>query len=134
MFLTRWSQWLRHLNSRAAAPVRRRRNWFSSHRPQLERLEDRCLLSTFTVINDASGGFGSLQWAVSEANFFAGEDRIEFNIPSSGVHTIATALEITDPVTIDGYTQPGAHANTLAVGNDAVVLIELDGSSAGAGV
>ena len=32
---------------------------------------------------------------------------------------------------IDGYTQTGASANTLAVGNDAVLLIELDGTSAG---
>jgi hypothetical protein len=30
-------------------------------------------------------------------------------------------------VTIDGYTQPGARANTRAVGNDAVLLIRLDG-------
>ena len=38
---------------------------------------------------------------------------------------------ITDTVTIDGYTQSGASANTLAVGSDAAILIELDGSSAG---
>jgi len=64
-------------------------------------------------------------------------DTIAFNIPSSvpgDVQTIipTTALPtITDPVIIDGYTQPGASANTLAVGSDAVLLIELDGSLAG---
>ena len=42
-------------------------------------------------------------------------DRIEFNIPGSGPHTIqvTSALpEITDPVVIDGYTQAGASQNT----------------------
>ncbi len=35
--------------------------------------------------------------------------------------------EITDPVTIDGYTQPGAKANSLALGDDAIILIRIDG-------
>ena len=39
------------------------------------------------------------------------------------------------PVSIDGYTQPGASANTLAVGGNAVLLIELNGDgAAGAGL
>jgi hypothetical protein len=44
---------------------------------------------------------------------------------------------ITGPVIIDGYTQPGASANTNSVesllGLNAVLRIELDGTSAGAG-
>src|SRR5262249_29527709 len=32
----------------------------------------------------------------------------------------------------DGYTQQGASANTLPAGDDAVLMIELDGTSAGA--
>jgi hypothetical protein len=36
-------------------------------------------------------------------------------------------------VTIDGYTQGDAEPNTLAVGNDAVLNIELDGTNAGSG-
>src|SRR5206468_11054651 len=39
----------------------------------------------------------------------------------------------TQPVTIDGYTQPGAAANTSATGNNAVLRIELNGASAGPG-
>ncbi len=41
---------------------------------------------------------------------------------------------ISDPVIIDGYTQPGAQANTVAAPGlpDAVLKIELDGSGAGA--
>ena len=48
-----------------------------------------------------------------------------------GVHTISPLSglpTITDPVTIDGYTQAGAVANTLATGDNAILLIELDGS------
>src|SRR5262249_28750367 len=41
-----------------------------------------------------------------------------------------TALpEITDPVVVDGFSQPGASPNTLANGNDAVLRVELDGSA-----
>ena len=63
-----------------------------------------------------------------------GTDTINFNIPGSGVHTItpSSALPaITDPVTIDGFTQPGSMANTQTVGDDAVLLIELNGANAG---
>ena len=41
----------------------------------------------------------------------------------------ATALPtVADPAIIDGYTQPGSSPNTLATGDDAVLLVELDGS------
>jgi CSLREA domain-containing protein len=56
-------------------------------------------------------------------------DTIVFNIPGSGVHTITPATsyaQIGDIVFIDGYTQPGAHANTLSVGDDALLLIAFD--------
>src|SRR5262249_11393718 len=39
---------------------------------------------------------------------------------------------VTNAVLIDGYTQPGTNANTLAVGDNAVLKIVLDGSLAGA--
>ncbi|MBA3544459.1 MAG: hypothetical protein H0T83_08480 [Chthoniobacterales bacterium] len=90
--------------------------------------------ATFTVINTSDSGAGSLRQAIIDANANPGADTISFDIPGTGVHTISplTALpEITDPVTIDGYTQPGASPNTLAEGNDAVLLIELEGSGAG---
>jgi titin len=64
-------------------------------------------------------------------------DTIAFAIPGSGVHTItlASALpDILDPVTIDGYTQPGnggtaASPNTLAVGDNAVILVKINGGT-----
>ena len=73
----------------------------------------------------------TLRAAIQEANAFEGADVIQFNIPGSGVKTISlsSALPVvTGQVTIDGYTQPGASVNTLAVGSNAVLLIELDGN------
>ncbi|MGE5415025.1 MAG: hypothetical protein ACM3NW_12670, partial [Syntrophomonadaceae bacterium] len=90
--------------------------------------------ATFTVVNTNDSGAGSLRQAILDANGNPGLDTIAFDIPGSGVHTItpATTLpSITDPVILDGYTQPGSSPNILAVGDDAVLLIELDGSTAG---
>jgi hypothetical protein len=45
-----------------------------------------------------------------------GADTINFNIPGAGVHTIVLTTWLpntTDPVTVDGYTQPGSSPNTL---------------------
>ena len=89
---------------------------------------------TFTVINTADSGAGSLRQAILDANALPGADRIEFAIPGAGVQTITplTALPtITDAVVVDGYTQPGASPNTLATGSDAVLLVELDGNGGG---
>jgi hypothetical protein len=89
--------------------------------------------NTFVVTNTDTFGPGSLGQAILDANTNPGADTITFNIPGSGVHTInlsASLPTITDPVTIDGYTQPGAGANTLALGSNAVLLIELNGVSA----
>ena len=85
--------------------------------------------ATLTVTSVADSGPGSLRQAILDANANTGADTIAFDIPGTGVQTIQpqTALpEITDPVTIDGYTQPGSSANTLAVGDDAVLLIEIN--------
>ncbi len=90
--------------------------------------------STFTVTNTNDSGAGSLRQAILDANASMGLDTIDFDIPGAGVHTIAptSALpSVTDPVIIDGYTQPGSSPNTLAVGDDAVLQIEIDGTSTG---
>jgi hypothetical protein len=96
---------------------------------------------TFTVTNTNLSGPGSLRQAILDANNSPGTDRIEFNIPSNDpgcdpsthVCTITPTAAfplpaITDRVTIDGYSQPGASVNTLANGDNAVLLIEIDGS------
>ncbi|MFM7071860.1 MAG: DUF4347 domain-containing protein, partial [Planctomycetota bacterium] len=93
------------------------------------------LLAAFTVTNTNDSGAGSLRQAILDANSLAGTDTISFNISGSGLQTIvlASALPtITDIVTIDGYTQPGSSANWASVGNNAVVLVAIDGSRAGA--
>jgi len=89
---------------------------------------------TFTVTNTNDDGPGSLRQAIESANSDAGVDVIAFNIPAwgrqpgTGKHTIQplTPLpHITDPVIIDGYTQPGAAPATDDT--PATLLIELDG-------
>ncbi len=93
-------------------------------------------INIFSVINTNDSGNGSLRQAILDANAapnsIDGRDEIHFNITSESVNIIAptSALPaITDPVIIDGYTQPGANPNTLATGNNAAIQIELDGDS-----
>src|SRR5688572_12038474 len=71
---------------------------------------------TFIVSNTSDSGAGSLRQAILDANATGDFDQITFAILGGGTQTIqpASALpDITDPVLIDGYTQPGASANTL---------------------
>ena len=102
----------------------------------IEPMEPRLLLSTYVVINTNDSGPGSLRDRINYANQNAGATptTIDFNIPGGGVHTIRplSPLPAVGNVLIDGYTQPGAHAGTLGTGNDAILLVELDGSLAGA--
>jgi hypothetical protein len=91
--------------------------------------------ATYTVTNTNNSGAGSLRQAVLDANANAGADTIAFNIPGAGVHTITPTSQlpdITDAVTIDGYTQPGASPNTQMTSDDAMLLIELNGAASGA--
>jgi hypothetical protein len=101
-------------------------------------LTNRLNADTLTVLNTDDAGAGSLRQAITDANAHSNSlnpgsapDTISFNIPGAGVHTISVAStlpSIPDPVIIDGYTQPGATTNTLAVGDNAALLIELNGS------
>ena len=51
----------------------------------MELLEDRVLLSTFTVLNTSDGGADSLRQAILESNASVGvADTIAFNIPGGG--------------------------------------------------
>lgn len=59
-------------------------------------------------------------------------DRIDFSIGASGVATIfpgSPLPTITQPVDINGYSVPGASANTTAVGDNADLRIRLDGDT-----
>ncbi len=99
--------------------------------------------ATFTVNSTSDpGGNGcnstecTLREAITAANRTSSADVINFNIVggTAPVKTISPTSElptITEAVTIDGYTQPGASPNTLAKGTDANLLIVLDGSNTG---
>ena len=115
-----------------------------------------CIAKTFVVTStadtgDASSGDGlcadatgncTLRAAIDEANANSCADVINFNIPHSDsgcnpsdvpawVCTTSPAADlpaITQPVTIDGYTQPGASPNTLADADDAVLQIQISGN------
>ena len=106
-----------------------RRTWTG-----FERLEDRRLLSAFTVINTGGGtGPGTLYDAITQANNHPNDngvpDVIDFKIPDAGINGVETIVltvplpDITDPVTINGETQ-----GLYAAGQPKVVI---DGSQAG---
>ncbi|MBL9169972.1 MAG: DUF11 domain-containing protein [Verrucomicrobiales bacterium] len=83
------------------------------------------------VTSTLDSGEGSLREAIGCANTQAGADTITFAIPGTGPHVIqlASALpELNGPVTIDGFSQPDAGANTsISTLTDARVRIELRG-------
>ncbi|HWP45948.1 MAG TPA: FG-GAP-like repeat-containing protein [Candidatus Limnocylindrales bacterium] len=100
------------------------------------------LAATFTVDSTGDGGDSNLtdgicndgtgkctlRAAIQQANSTLATDTIQFNIPGIGIQTITpgSALPtITNPVILDGTTQPGFITTPL---------IELDGSNAGPGV
>ena len=90
--------------------------------------------ASFAVTNTNDSGAGSLRQAIIDANANLGTDTIDFNIPGVGPHTIQPLLAlptITDPVIIDGYTQPGASPNTNGpgLGLNTTLTIELDGTN-----
>jgi len=92
--------------------------------------------ATFTVTNTLESGAGSLSDAIVQANAAPGTNTIAFNIlPLDGtVKTIFVTSQmppITQSVIIDGYTQDPTHShtNTQANADDAVLLIELNGTN-----
>lgn len=100
--------------------------------------------ATVTVsVEDTSsnvGAVGTFYWAITNAS---PGDTIAFNLPgpSSQVHYLKVPLNNGFPLvykknnlTIDGYTQPGASANTnpLTSSNNAVIKVVIDGRDGGA--
>ena len=86
------------------------------------------LREAITSINNGA----NLNADVVAVGAYGTSDTINFNIAGAGVHTITlTSLlpSITKSVLIDGYSQPGASVNTLAVGDNAVLLIEINGTN-----
>jgi hypothetical protein len=72
----------------------------------VQALEDRTVPSTFTVLNLADGGEGSLRQAILDANDLPGADEVRFADGLQGTIALGgVQLSITDDLTIDG---PGA--------------------------
>ena len=89
---------------------------------------------TFTVTNTNDSGAGSLRQAIFDTASSGGPHTIQFAIPGAGVHTITPLTPfpaITQPTTIDGYTQAGSSPNTLPFpqGTNAVITVELSGQA-----
>ena len=123
--------WLESLKSTCGLASRRqalgqqpRRHPATRCRLQLKALEDRCLLSTFTVINTNDSGGGWFRAAITRVNADTqpGVDTINFAI-GSGAQRISVRVyalpTITHAVVIDGTSQPGFAGTPL---------IELNGS------
>jgi len=100
---------------------------------------------------NVTGPDGSLRKAINDANNATGTSSIVFNIPTTdpgynpntGTFLIQPLSEsvpgalndhaldsIYKTTIIDGYTQPGASPNTLANGDNARLLIQIDGGKA----
>jgi parallel beta-helix repeat protein len=85
--------------------------------------------ATLLVTNTNDTGVGSLRQAISDANQSANLNRIHFAIGSTCGPRVFNLLiplpQITAPVIIDGYTQPGAARNTATTGNNGTLCIVL---------
>jgi len=86
--------------------------------------------ATYVVSNTLDSGNGSLRQAMLNANASLGLDTITFRIPGNGTHNVhiislhSNLPTITDPVVIDGTTQPGFSGTPV---------VELSGVNAGSG-
>jgi len=95
--------------------------------------------ATLTVVHTGDSGAGSLRQAITDANATSDADTIAFAMPGAGPFTITPATRLPNlrgVLTIDGFTQPGSHANTLAPdqgGLDAVPMIQVTGPGNGFG-
>jgi len=96
--------------------------------------------ATFTVTNTNDSGIGTLRQAILDANAGSDADLISFNIPTSDpgfqlssqhwrIDVSSAALPaVSNNLTIDGYSQPGATVNTNTPaqgGSNAQLKIEL---------
>ena len=78
----------------------------------------------------------SLRQAINRVNSNLLTDTIDFAITGAGPHVIAPSTELPiliRPVSINGYSQSGAVANTLATGFNAVLKIQLSGANVPSG-
>ena len=122
MFSKVLREWMRKLKFVRPTRAAQRR---STIRLRVEPLEELVMLSVFPVTTTADSGDGSLRQAILAADGAMGTNTITFDIAGPGPYIIEpqSALpSITEPVIIDGTTQPGYVSSPL---------IQIDGSQAG---
>jgi hypothetical protein len=108
---------------RSGTSIRRTPHQPMASRLRVEALEDRCMPSTFTVLNLLDNGPDSLRAAVVAANANSGADAIDFAVTGT-IPLTSGQLDITDSLTING---PGASALTVSgEGNSRVFAIASD--------
>jgi hypothetical protein len=92
------------------------------------------IAATFTVTNTNDSGPGSLRDAITQANGNGVADDIVFNIPGTGPFTInllsALPAISSNPLVINGYSQPGSLAGPIAT---RTIMIEINGASVAGG-
>jgi len=93
--------------------------------------DGQCTLREAIIAANNNAASGAMAGECAAGQAFPTVDTINFNIADAGLHTIVptSALPtISGPTVINGYSQGVASPNTLAAGNDAVLLIELNGN------
>lgn len=122
-------------SARPSSPFSRNRRLAAKlqRRALLEQLEDRALLSTFTVINADDAGPGSLRQMILDANANPGIDQINFALGGSSqvIGLTSGQLEITDSLLIRG---PAADLLTVSGGGSSRVIAVVGGADASAGI
>src|SRR5271157_3939012 len=97
--------------------------------------EERVLLSNYLVnsvadSNTGVGNDGTLRYVLTQLPITGtATNEIAFDIAGSGLQMIVLGLDlpsITQQVTINGYTEPGASANTHSIGTNAVIQVQLN--------
>ncbi len=75
----------------------------------IEPLESRIAPATFTVLNNADSGPGSLRQSMFDAEEAMGTDTIAFNLPpmQMQINLLSSLPQISSPLIIDGRSQPG---------------------------
>lgn len=111
----------RLLSRRGATPLERR-----DHQAQLnvELLDERQMLATFTVTNLDDSGAGSLRDAILQANATTGADEIDFSV-TGDIDLDSGQLTITDALTITGPGSANLSVNQTA-SNSRVFYINTD--------
>ncbi len=88
--------------------------------------------SILLVTNSADSGPGSFRDALNQSNQLAGHQQIHFAIDGAGPHVITPVdplPDVVDPVSIDGYTQPGAVVNTDPNAVTASLKVQISGTN-----